>query len=224
MRTLLRFLFSGVFLFLFAAFGRALWLERISFLQEWETFLPVEIGAAIYLLLRIILFFLRRNLEFWETFCHELNHTVFALLSFRRVESFFAHAENGGRVTFSGTPNPAIALAPYSFPLFAFCVASFSCLLIPEAKFVVQVSVGFFLAFHLGSVFRDARPRQTDLQIYGYLFSYSAILFFNLFWIPFIAETAIHGFRGGFAWTRMGLGFAREWILTFGRFLCSALS
>ena len=224
MRTLLRFLFSGVFLFLFAAFGRALWLERISFLQEWETFLPVEIGAAIYLLLRIILFFLRRNLEFWETFCHELNHTVFALLSFRRGESFFAHAENGGRVTFSGTPNPAIALAPYSFPLFAFCAASLSCLLIPEAKFVVQVSVGFFLAFHLGSVFRDARPRQTDLQIYGYLFSYSAILFFNLFWIPFIAETAIYGFRGGFAWTRMGLGFAREWILTFGRFLCSALS
>lgn len=224
MRTLLRFLFSGVFLFLFAAFGRALWLEKISFLQEWETFLPVEIGAAIYLLLRIILFFLRRNLEFWETFCHELNHTVFALLSFRRVESFFAHAENGGRVTFSGTPNPAIALAPYSFPLFAFCAASLSCLLIPEAKFVVQVSVGFFLAFHLGSVFRDARPRQTDLQIYGYLFSYSAILFFNLFWIPFIAETAIYGFRGGFAWTRMGLGFAREWILTFGRFLCSALS
>ncbi len=224
MRTLLRFLFSGVFLFLFAAFGRALWLEKISFLQEWETFLPVEIGAAIYLLLRIILFFLRRNLEFWETFCHELNHTVFALLSFRRVESFFAHAENGGRVTFSGTPNPAIALAPYSFPLFAFCAASLSCLLIPEAKFVVQVSVGFFLAFHLGSVFRDARPRQTDLQIYGYLFSYSTILFFNLFWIPFIAETAIYGFRGGFAWTRMGLGFAREWILTFGRFLCSALS
>lgn len=224
MRTLLRFLFSGVFLFLFAAFGRALWLERISFLQEWETFLSVEIGAAIYLLLRIILFFLRRNLEFWETFCHELNHTVFALLSFRRVESFFAHAENGGRVTFSGTPNPAIALAPYSFPLFGFCAASLSCLLIPEAKFVVQVSVGFFLAFHLGSVFRDARPRQTDLQIYGYLFSYSAILFFNLFWIPFIAETAIYGFRGGFAWTRMGLGFAREWILTFGRFLCSALS
>lgn len=224
MRTLLRFLFSGVFLFLFAAFGRALWLERISFLQEWETFLPVEIGAAIYLLLRIILFFLRRNLEFWETFCHELNHTVFALLSFRRVESFFAHAENGGRVTFSGTPNPAIALAPYSFPLFAFCAASLSCLLIPEAKFVVQIAVGFFLAFHLWSVFRDARPRQTDLQIYGYLFSYSAILFFNLFWIPFIAETAIYGFRGGFAWTRMGLGFAREWILTFGRFLCSALS
>lgn len=224
MRTLLRFLFSGVFLFLFAAFGRALWLERISFLQEWETFLPVEIGAAIYLLLRIILFFLRRNLEFWETFCHELNHTVFALLSFRRVESFFAHAENGGRVTFSGTPNPAIALAPYSFPLFGFCAASLSCLLIPEAKLVVQIAVGFFLAFHLGSVFRDARPRQTDLQIYGYLFSYSAILFFNLFWIPFIAETAIYGFRGGLAWTRMGLEFAWEWILTFGRFLCSALS
>lgn len=224
MRTLLRFLFSGVFLFLFAAFGRALWLERISFLQEWETFLPVEIGAAIYLLLRIILFFLRRNLEFWETFCHELNHTVFALLSFRRVESFFAHAENGGRVTFSGTPNPAIALAPYSYPLFGFCAASLSCLLIPEAKLVVQIAVGFFLAFHLGSVFRDARPRQTDLQIYGYLFSYSAILFFNLFWIPFIAETAIYGFRGGLAWTRMGLEFAWEWILTFGRFLCSALS
>ncbi len=224
MRIFLRFLFSVVFLFLSAAFGRALLLGWNSFLSEWKIFLPVEIGLAIYLLLRIILFFLRRNLEFWETFCHELNHTVFALLSFRRVESFFAHAENGGRVTFSGTPNPAIALAPYSFPLFAFCAALLSCLLIPEAKLVVQVSVGFFLAFHLGSVFRDARPRQTDLQIYGYLFSYSAILFFNLFWIPFVAETCIHGFRGGFAWTRMGLEFVWEWILTFGRFLCSALS
>lgn len=224
MQILFRFLFSCIFLFLSTAFGRALWVEGIFFLQEWKTFLPVEIGVAVYLLVQIVLFLLGRSLEFWETFCHELNHTVFALLSFRRVESFFAHAENGGKVTFSGMPNPAIALAPYSFPLFAFCAASISCLLIPEAKLVVQIAVGFFLAFHLGSVFRDARPRQTDLQIYGYPFSYSAIFFFNLFWIPFIAETAIHGFRGGLAWTRMGLEFAWEWILTFGSFLCSALS
>ncbi len=224
MRMLFRFLFSGIFLFLSAAFGRELFLVWNSFLQDWKIFLPLEIGVAVYLLVQIVLSFLHRNLEFWETFCHELNHTVFAILSFRRVKSFVAHAEKGGMVTFSGNPNPAIALSPYSFPLFAFCSASLSCLLIPEAKFVVQIATGFFLAFHVGSVFRDARPRQTDLQVYGYLFSYSAIFFFNLFWIPFIAETCIRGFRGGFAWTRAGLEFAWEWILTSVRFLCNALS
>ncbi len=224
MRMLFRIPLVATILFLSAAFGCALCEKCAFFWSGWKAFLPVEIGVAVYLLVRTVLFFLGRSLEFLETFCHELNHTVFALLSFRRVESFFAHAEKGGSVTFSGTSNPAIALAPYSFPLFAFCAAALSCLLIPEAKLVVQVSVGFFLAFHLGSVLRDARPRQTDLQIYGYLFSYSAILFFNLFWIPFIAETAIYGFRGGFAWTRMGLEFAWEWILTFGRLLCGALS
>lgn len=224
MRTLFRFTLVAIFLFLSAAFGCALCEKGACLGSEWRAFLPVEIGVAVYLLVRTVLFFLGRSLEFLETFCHELNHTVFALLSFRRVESFFAHAEKGGRVTFSGTPNPAIALAPYSFPLFAFCAAALSCLLIPEAKLFVQVAVGFFLAFHLGSVLRDARPRQTDLQIYGYFFSYSAILFFNLFWIPFVAETCIRGFRGGFAWTRMGLEIAWEWILTFGRLLCGALS
>lgn len=224
MRTLFRFSLVAIFLFLSAAFGCALCEKGACLGSEWRAFLPVKIGVAVYLLVRTVLFFLGRSLEFLETFCHELNHTVFALLSFRRVESFFAHAEKGGLVTFSGTSNPAIALAPYSFPLFAFCAAALSCLLIPEAKLFVQVAVGFFLAFHLGSVLRDARPRQTDLQIYGYFFSYVAILFSNLFWIPFIAETCIRGFRGGFAWTRMGLEFAWEWILTFGRFLCSALS
>ncbi len=222
MRAIFRFPLVVLFLFLSAAFGCALGEKGIGFSREWKEFLPVEIGVALYLSIRMVLFFWGRSLEFLETFCHELNHTVFALLSFRRVESFFAHAEKGGSVTFSGSSNPAIALAPYSFPLFAFCAAALSCLLIPEAKRVVQVSVGFFLAFHLESVLRNARPWQTDLQIYGYPFSYSAILFSNLFWIPLVAETCIRGFGGGLAWIRMGLEIAWKWILTFERFLCGA--
>lgn len=223
MRKLLLFPFTGVFVFLSAAFCRALCAEWSSLLGNWNRFLFVGIGMAIYVLVQIILFLTSRDSDFLETFCHELNHTFFALLSFRRIESFFAHAEKGGRVTFRGSPNPVIALAPYSFPLFAFLAASLSLVLIPQARMVVQVVVGFFLAFHLWYVVRDARPWQTDLQIYGYPFSYSAIAFSNLFWILFVAEIAVRGLDGGIAWAKMGFGVAWEWLVSFWSFLWNGL-
>lgn len=219
MRTVFLLPFAILFVFLSAAFCRALCVEWSILCGEWNRFLFVGIGVAIYIVSRFFLFLAHRNLEFLETFCHELNHTVFALLSFRRIESFFAHAEKGGRVTFRGSPNPVIALAPYAFPLFAFCAAMLSLVLIPRAREVVQVVVGFFLAFHLGYVVRDAHPGQTDLQLYGYPFSYSAIAFFNLFWIFFVLEIGTCGLRGGLAWVKTGFGFAWDWIVSFGRFL-----
>lgn len=190
--------------------------DRFAFAAE--AFWELGLGTALYAACRTALWILHRNLEFAETFCHELNHAVFAVLSGRKLESFFAHAQKGGKMTFSGNPNPFIALAPYSFPLFAVGVSILSLVLIPSAQSVAYVLVGFFLAFHLMGVLHEARPRQTDLQIYGYAFSYAAIFFSNVFWIPGIvlfctrAKTSdMFGKSLNEIWLESALGLAKSW-------------
>ncbi len=210
MRTLILYSSSALFLLLTAAFGVVLWkgIDGDCFqIYRFEC-----IGVSLYIALRILFVFLRRNLEFAETFYHELNHTFFALLCFHKVESFSAHAKKGGLVTFNGDLNPIIALAPYSFPLFAFWCSLLSLILIPEARSVARIFVGFFLAFHLICVLRTTRPYQTDLQLYGFVFSYSAILFSNVFWIPLTARLCAMGISSAMSWCLSGFEMAKNGI------------
>lgn len=220
MRFILRSVSMVVLLFGTAALVFALIENAGRFAFAKASFLEFGIGAFLYAVVRLALWILRRNLEFAETFCHELNHAVFAVLSGRKLESFFAHAEKGGQMTFSGKANPVIALAPYSFPLFAFVVSLLSFVLIPTAQSVAYVLVGFFLAFHLASVWHEAWPRQTDLKLYGLPFSYAAILFSNVFWVSEIMlfctreRTAeIFGQSLNEIWLRSAFDFVKHWGL-----------
>lgn len=212
MRTLILYSSSALFLLLTAAFGCALWHD-VSSKINYSLYYFEGIGVALYVALRILFLFLGRTLEFAETFYHELNHTFFAVLCFHKVESFSAHAQKGGLVTFEGDLNPVIALSPYSFPLFAFTCSLLSLILIPEARLVARVFVGFFLAFHLVVVLRTARPYQTDLQLYGYAFSYSAILFSNIFWIPLTVKLCSGGFSSVQSWCVSGFETIKRWTL-----------
>ncbi|MBP5247646.1 MAG: M50 family metallopeptidase [Fibrobacter sp.] len=216
MKAFFSFIGAAVLLILGAAFAVALWNELPALAAGYRLYLYEGVGLLAYFALRIVLAIFGRNYEFLETFCHELNHTVFAVLSFHKVESFFAHADDGGQVTFYGGTNPVISLAPYSFPLFAFVTALFTRILIPEAQMVAQGLVGFFLMFHLISVLKEARPRQTDLQEYGYFFSYAAILFSNIFFIPGVAKLAVGGFPSAFVWCKTGLVVAWNWGIKLG--------
>mgnify|MGYP003571314088 CR=1 FL=1 len=211
MKTLLSGVGAVILFFAAMAFAYALWMELAELATELLPYICEGFGVLAYFALRVLLAILGRNFDFLETFCHELNHTVFAVLSFHKVESFFAHADDGGQVTFSGGTNPMISLAPYSFPLFAFVTALFTQILIPEAKMVAQGLVGFFLAFHLISVFKEARPIQTDLKEFGYFFSYAAILCANLFFVPGIAKFAVGGFSAAFDWCKLGAKVAWNW-------------
>ena len=216
MKSFLGFIGAVFLLFLAAAFAFALWDARAVLAEDFRLYFYEGVGVLSYFALRVVLAFWGRNYEFLETFCHELNHTVFAVLSFHKVESFFAHADDGGQVTFYGGMNPVISLAPYSFPLFAFVTALFLQIFIPEAQKVAQCFVGFFLMFHLISVLKEARPRQTDLQEYGYLFSYSVIFFANIFFVPGIAMLAVGGFPSAIEWCKSGLLVAWKWGIDVG--------
>lgn len=216
MKALLGSLGAVALLVVAAAFASVLWLERMALVSDYRLYIYEGLGVLAYLALRVLLALFGRNFDFLETFCHELNHTVFAVLSFHKVESFFAHADDGGQVTFYGGTNPVISLAPYSFPLFAFVTALFTQILIPEAKMVAQGLVGFFLAFHLVSVFKEARPIQTDLKEYGYIFSYAAILCANLFFVPGIAKFAAGGFPAAIDWCKSGFGIVLNWCIHLG--------
>ena len=212
----IRYVAAVAMIVLFFALIRSAWnffavLDKNA-IDSLQNYLFPLIGFAAYFVLKILLAILGRNLEFAETFCHELNHTFFALLSFRKIESFSAHAEEGGSVTFYGRHNPMISLAPCTFPLFAFFVSLLSLILIPEARKVAQGLVGFFVAFHGMSVFHEARPYQTDLQIYGYFFSYAAILFFNLLWIPFVILLCEEGFSAALMWPHSAILQVQSWI------------
>ncbi len=208
-----------VLLLLSAAFGVALWQWLPRLAECGRAFAFEGCGFAAYLLLRVVLKFFRRDLEFLEVFCHELNHTFFAVLFFRRVISFSAHESRGGEVSFSGkSENPLITLAPYSFPLFAFFSMLISQVLIDAAKPFAWGIVGFFIAFHLGSVVRQARPYQTDIRAFGYAFSYAAILFWNIFWIPLVAVSSAGGIRNSWTWCLLGFGVLKRWILNIGGF------
>lgn len=210
---------SPVLLLFAAAFGVALWRWLPHVAEYGRAFFFEGGGIAAYLLLRVVLKLFRRDLEFLEVFCHELNHTFFAVLFFRRVISFSAHESRGGEVSFSGkSENPLITLAPYSFPLFAFFSMLISQILIDAAKPFAWGVVGFFIAFHLGSVLRQARPYQTDIRACGYVFSYAAILFLNIFWIPLVAVSSAGGIRNAWTWCLSGFGVLKQWVLNVGGF------
>ncbi|MCK9183125.1 MAG: M50 family metallopeptidase [Fibrobacteraceae bacterium] len=204
MRFLVLLVFSIFFLFLSASFGYSLYLGFDFSLSSVSPFRFEGMGMLIYVVISLILKVFHRNLEFAETFCHELNHTVFCVLSFHKVDSFLADSEKGGKVSFSGNPNPFIVLAPYAFPLFALVALFFKLFAMPKAFPIIEGVVGFFLLFHLHSIFCEAHLRQTDLKVYGYLFSYSAILLVNLILVPFVFIAAGKGFDVGFEFLKNG--------------------
>ena len=141
---------------------------------------PLWLGMGLYAGLFVV--WIRKLGGFWQTFEHELTHTLFALLFFQRIEGFTATAGKGGQVQHSGRwgGNFVISLAPYFFPTLTLVPLGVLFLVPPSIKPYVVGAVGFTLAYHLFATIRDARPRQPDLTRHGLLFSYTMIVLLNL--------------------------------------------
>ncbi len=108
--------------------------------------------------------------EFMDTLEHELTHALVGYLTLAPPQSLSASLKTGGEVQLQGS-NPFAALAPYFLPLWCTMLMLMGILVQPG----MQASWNTFLFFMLGlfiyRLSREFRWRQTDLHIYGFLFS-----------------------------------------------------
>ncbi|MBM4147713.1 MAG: hypothetical protein FJ224_01515 [Lentisphaerae bacterium] len=113
---------------------------------------------------------------------HELTHALWGGLMGARVSNIRV-SEKGGSVMLSKT-NIWITLAPYFFPLYTAIVIAAYCIaaaFVPMARYAPAwlALVGFTWGFHFTFTLSSLLRRQSDIQRYGYLFSYTVIYLLN---------------------------------------------
>lgn len=168
--------------------------QSIRFASLWL----LGLGAGFYFAFLIGLSFFKRSMHFAHTFCHELNHAFFSVLFLKKIKAFQAHAEKGGQVSFEGKNNLMITLAPYSVPLFALFTVLLKLLAEPRVFPAIHFVVGFFISFHLHSVFSEFRLYQSDLRVYGFFLSLAFVVFINTLFLLWIVSVVAEDFQFSF--------------------------
>lgn len=136
--------------------------------------------------------FLNRNLEWIETFSHELTHIIVAMLFFRKVHSFNAGL-HGGVVETSGKNTRGIvpmSLAPYCLPIFSYLLLLFRPLIDFEGRWIFDVLIGMTLCFHFFCFRKQTGSFQTDINQFPLSFSYfyiavAHLMNFCIIWVVF---------------------------------------
>ena len=145
-------------------------------------------GMGIWLLLR-------RKLNFFSVFEHELTHLVFSLIMFQRPRSFYA-SDRKGHVT-CDRGNFIDGLAPYFFPTFSYILLGFYPLLKREAQGYFFPLLGLLTGYHLVSNIAEFKPAESDIRRYGIGFSLVFCIFAGIVTFGFILAFVLGGFGGG---------------------------
>ena len=145
-------------------------------MYEWTA-----VGIVAYLLLKGLL---RKNLEWMETFSHELTHTIVSMLTLRKVHLFQA-GEKTGAVTTSGGgfSEVLVSLAPYCLPIFTYLLLFLRPLVATDGMWIFDILLGLTIAFHTVCFSTQTGNHQTDINKYPLAFSYAyiyAALLFNI--------------------------------------------
>jgi hypothetical protein len=128
------------------------------------------------------------NLEFLEILRHEMTHAFAALLVGSRVNELVVTNPQDGRSGAHGKVNhvpaplsgPFITLAPYCVPTFTIPFALLRLATGDACRNIIDIVIGFTLAFHYLSVFHDLQAPQSDISRTGYLFSLGFVVVINL--------------------------------------------
>ncbi len=150
---------------------------------EFNSFKQYLISSGVFLLL--YLFLLRKHLEFWHSFFHELTHVLFAMLCLCRIDGFSVSL-TGGVTAYSGRKNWVISLSPYFFPIISLPLMAMSLVIRETALLAVNHIVVLGYVFFLISLFRDFSFRQSDIRNSGKLFSVLIILILNILTLVFL--------------------------------------
>ncbi len=108
--------------------------------------------------------------EFVDTLEHELTHALVGYLTLAPPQSLSASLKTGGEVQLQGS-NPLAAWAPYFLPLWATLLMLMGILVQPRMQVGWNTFIFFMLGLFVYRLSREFRWRQSDLHIYGFLFS-----------------------------------------------------
>lgn len=157
---------------------------------------PVTAWAMIagFLLWQLTYFLMPRPIRTY-VLAHELTHALWGLLMGARVSRLKVRRDSGS-VTLSKT-NVLITLAPYFFPFYTFLVIAVYAALHPfmavERYSALWLGlVGYTWAFHFNFTLDTLMQRQTDIETYGRIFSYTVIYLVNILgvavWVVMVSE------------------------------------
>ena len=154
---------------------RGSWLGNLQ-LYQWTA-----IGIILFLVVKR---FLKENLMWFETFTHELTHTLIAILFFRKIHSFEAK-NNSGQIMTSGNDNTLVFvdLAPYCLPIYTFILLAIRSICYSPFLWCIDIIIGISIAFHINTFKKQIGNYQTDINKRPLYFSYTYIttaLLFNL--------------------------------------------
>ncbi len=128
--------------------------------------------------------FLKENLQWFETFTHELTHTLIAILFFRKIHSFEAKNDSG-LIMSSGNDKTLVFvdLAPYCLPIYTYILLAIRSICYSPFLWCIDIIIGLSFAFHISTFKKQIGNYQTDINKRPLYFSYTYIitaLLFNL--------------------------------------------
>jgi hypothetical protein len=109
-------------------------------------------------------------LEFIDTLEHELTHALMGYLTLCPPVSLSATLKSGGEVELKGA-NPLAVLAPYFLPLWCLLAAALGLAVKAGLQGAWDRGLLFLLGWFLWRLALEYRWRQTDLHVYGFVFS-----------------------------------------------------
>ncbi len=183
MKGMIKFIFYASLLPFFFAFVQ----EAVAFLRYYLDMILSSwffAGFVTYCLSYIL--FLKKHLEFLETFEHELAHAITSLLFFNKVKLFGAASDGTGVVWASRRMNAMILLAPYFLPVFTLPMIFTKPYLSFSYQPALDFAIGVTLGFHFIGLIKEFKAHQTDIQKVGMTLSYLLVIFFNAFFLVLI--------------------------------------
>ena len=154
----------------------AVWWLPAALWALWQQVSLSLSSMGVLLAAALVYFWIWRNhlryqsVSAFSTLEHELNHSLFALLTGNRVTGLHVTMSNGGHMNYVGTPNWLVDIAPYFFPLATAGVM----LVLPHVSALHglpgQILLGLTLGYHLTAGWTQLHPGQTDLQKAGFVF------------------------------------------------------
>lgn len=144
--------------------------------------------------------FIRKNIEWMQTFSHELTHTIVGLLFFHKIYSFKVE-EGTGMITHAGRRFGGIFidLSPYCLPIFTYILLLFRLMGAPSMMYLFDIFTGITWAFHISCFWSQTGLYQTDIQGQGYVRAFMFIVAGWLFNTSIILLSIPHGIGKAFS-------------------------
>lgn len=137
--------------------------------------------------------FRKASLTWLSTFEHEFTHCLFAWVTCNRVTGFNATLRGGGHMTYRGTPNWLISVAPYFFPTVTMgLLAGLSLSGLALSGWMLG-ALGASVACHATSTWAEIHPGQTDFYDAGRIFCLLFVPGANLLIYSIVLNTVATG-------------------------------